>query len=218
MPHHHTADCHHHHAEVDPATKQRQLLTALGLIGGFALIEGSVGWSSHSLALVAEAGHLVSDCFALMLALAATWLARSPQRWGDRTEIWAALINGLGLVILASGVAWAAVQRLQAPAVEIASLPMLMTAIGGLVINGINIALLHQGSDQDLNLRAAFLHVVADALGAVGVILAAIAVALPHWLWADGVISLLISGLITLSALPLIVQSWQTLQLPNADT
>ncbi len=213
MHHHHPTDCDHHHAE--PSTKKRQLLTALGLVGGFAIVECLVGFSSHSLVLVAEAGHMVSDCFALLLALGATWLAQSTQRWGDRAEIWAALINGVVLVILASSVAWAAVQRLQAPAMEIASLPMLITAIGGLAINGINIALLHRGSEHDLNLRAAFLHVVADALGAVGVILAAIAVALPHWLWADGAISLLISGLIILSALPLIVQSWQTLRIEN---
>ena len=207
--HHHHIDCAHHHP-AERSTKKRQLLTALGLIGGFAIAECFVGFSSHSLALIAEAGHMVSDCFALLLALGATWLAQSAR--GDRAEIWAALINSVVLVVLASGVAWAAVQRLQAPAVEIATLPMLVTAIAGLVINSINIALLHRGSEHDLNLRAAFLHVVADALGAVGVILAAIAVALPHWLWADGAISLLIAGLIILSALPLIVQSWQTLQ------
>jgi cobalt-zinc-cadmium efflux system protein len=210
--HHHHADCDHHHHQAEPSTKQRQLLTALGLIGGFAIAECLVGFSSHSLALVAEAGHMVSDCLALLLALAATWLAQSTRQWGNRAEIWAALINGLVLVVLASGVAWAAVQRLQAPGVEIASLPMLLTAIGGLGINGINIALLHRGSEHDLNLRAAFLHVVADALGAVGVILAAIAVTLRHWLWADGAISLLIAGLIILSALPLVAQSWQTLR------
>jgi cobalt-zinc-cadmium efflux system protein len=219
MPHHHTDAC-HHSAPAEPSTKKRQLLVALVLVGSFGLVEGMVGLSSHSLALVAEAGHLGSDCFALALALAATLVAQSPQRfeWGERSETWAALINGLGLVLLATGIAWAALGRLQAPAVEIASQPMLMTAIAGLLINGINIALLHRGSDQDLNLRAAFLHVVADALGAVGVIIAAIAVAVPHWLWADGAISLVIAGLITLSALPLIGQSWQALRAVAALT
>jgi cobalt-zinc-cadmium efflux system protein len=209
----HTTDCHNHHP-VDSSTKKRQLLTALGLIGSFAIVECLVGFSSHSLALIAEAGHLVSDCLALLLALGATWLAQSGRH---RAETWAALINSVVLLILASGVAWAAGQRLQAPAVEIASQPMLLTAMLGLVINGINIALLHRGSEHDLNLRAAFLHVVADALGAVGVILAAIAVALPHWLWADGAISLVIAGLIIISALPLIAQSWQTLQTPALE-
>jgi cobalt-zinc-cadmium efflux system protein len=223
--HHHSANCDCHSTIVpDSQTKQRQLLTALILVGGFAGVELAVGLSSHSLALVAESGHLVSDCLALLLALLATRIARSPQKWGwlganevavqenRAIETWAALINGMGLVLVALLIGWEAVSRLQAETVEIASQPMLITAIVGLVINGINIALLHQGSDHDLNLKGAFLHVVADALGAIGVIIAAVAIAFFHWSWADGAISLAISGLIILSAIPLIGQSWKALQ------
>lgn len=219
---HHSPDCNCY--EVDSQAKQKQLLIALLLVGGFAIVELTVGLSIHSLALLAESGHLVSDCLALLLALLATRITQSPPTWGwlgvnevaikenHSIETWAALINGLGLVVVALLIAWEAVSRLQIDAVEIASRPMLVTAIVGLVVNGINISLLHQGSDHDLNLRGAFLHVVADALGAIGVIVAAIAITVWHWSWADGAISLVISGLIIVSAIPLINQSWKTLQ------
>jgi len=208
----------------DPQTKQRQLLSALIVVGSFAGVEGAIGLSSHSLALVAEAGHLVSDCFALVLALLATRIAQSPLQWGwigEHTvsikpsrspETWAALLNGFGLVAVSLWIIWEAIARLQMAAPEISSLPMLITAIVGLAVNGINIAILHQGSDLDLNLRAAFLHVVADALGAIGVIVAATAVAAFHWMWADGAISLAIAALILVSTIPLIRQSIQALR------
>ncbi len=209
----------------DPQVKQRQLLSALILVGSFAGIEGAIGVSSHSLALVAEAGHLVSDCFALFLALLATRLANpAPLQWGwigestvsikpsRSPETWAALVNGLGLIAVALWIMWEAIARFQTITPEISSLPMLITAIVGLGVNGINIAILHQGSDFDLNLRAAFLHVVADALGAIGVIAAAIAVAVFHWMWADGAISFAISSLILVATIPLIRQSVRELR------
>jgi cobalt-zinc-cadmium efflux system protein len=208
----------------DPKTKQKQLLSALILVGSFAGVELCIGVSSHSLALIAESGHMVSDCFALLLAFLATRMSHSSLQWGwiganeialkpNRSlETWAALINGCGLVAVTLWIVWEAIERFQLPAPDIASQPMLITAIAGLVINGINIAVLHQGSDHDLNLRAAFLHVVADALGAIGVIFAAIAVAVFHWVWADSAISMAIAALILISAVPLILQSLKELR------
>lgn len=210
----------------DPQTKQRQLLSALIVVGIFAGVEGAIGLSSHSLALVAEAGHLVSDCFALVLALLATRIAQSPMQWGwigENTvsikpsrspETWAALFNGFGLVLVSLWIIWEAIERFQITSPEISSLPMLITAIVGLIVNGINIAILHQGSDHDLNLRAAFLHVVADALGAIGVIVAAVSVAVFHWMWADSAVSLAIAVLILVSTIPLVRQSVQELRRP----
>lgn len=222
MPIHHSSDC--HCSIHDPQTKQRQLFTALVLVGSFAGIELLVGLSSRSLALVAEAGHMVSDCLALLLAFLASRISQSSMQWGwlgtseislkpNRSlETWAALINGIGLLGVTFWIAWEAIERLQNPVSEIASQAMLVTAILGLIVNGVNIALLHQGSDHDLNLRAAFLHVVADALGAIGVIVAAIAVAIFHDYWADGAISLAIAALILVSTIPLIVQSLKELR------
>ena len=206
--HHTTSTCHSSH----PANKVRLLVTALVLICSFSLAELAVGLFSHSLALLADSGHLASDCFALILALFASWMAQkrrskdlaSGNHW---VEVLAALVNGLGLVAIALWIAWEAIVRLQSPPVEILSLPMLATASVGLGVNSINIFLLHKDSHHDLNLRGAFLHVLADAASSVGVILAAIAVWALNWLWADGVMTLFVSGLIILSAAPLIVQS-----------
>lgn len=199
-------------------------MIALSLVSSFAGVELYIGLASHSLALLAESGHMVSDCIALLLAFLATRLSQSSLQWGwigvdaiavkptRSLETWAALINSCGLVAVTLWIAWEAIARFHLPAPDIASQPMLITAIAGLIINMINISVLHQGSDRDLNLRAAFLHVVADALGAVGVIIAAIAVAWFHWVWADSVISLAIALLIFGSAVPLIAQSLKELR------
>ncbi|HEY9634217.1 MAG TPA: cation diffusion facilitator family transporter [Coleofasciculaceae cyanobacterium] len=194
----------------------RLLVTALVLICVFSLVELAVGLFSHSLALLADSGHLASDCFALILALLASWIAHRRKsshlapgnHW---VEVLAALVNGVGLVAIALWIGWEAIARLQSPPVEILSLPMLATATVGLGVNSVNIFLLHKDSHHDLNIKGAFLHVLADAASSVGVILAAIAVWALNWLWADGVISLLVSGLIIISAAPLIVQSFNSL-------
>jgi cobalt-zinc-cadmium efflux system protein len=165
---------------------------------------------------------MASDCFALILALLATWLSQrrrasnleSGNHW---FEVLAALVNGVGLVVIAVWVGWEAVERLQSPPVEILSLPMLATASVGFGVNSINIFLLHKDSHNDLNLRGAFLHVLADAASSVGVIIAAIAVWALNWIWADGVISLFVSGLIIISATPLIIQSLNTLLAKSSE-
>jgi cobalt-zinc-cadmium efflux system protein len=198
-------------------------MTALVLICTFALAELAVGRFSHSLALVADSGHMISDCLALVLALLATWIANKRSSSHDcapknrRVEALAALINGTGLVAIALWIGWEAVERLQSPPVEILSLPMLATASVGFGVNSVNIVLLHKDSHHDLNLRGAFLHVLADAASSIGVILAAIAVWALNWLWADGAISLLVSGLIIISATPLIVQSFNALFINPAE-
>ncbi|HEY9641238.1 MAG TPA: cation diffusion facilitator family transporter [Coleofasciculaceae cyanobacterium] len=205
--------CSQHHVDHQTsAEKARLLWIAFLLIGGFAIAELSVGWFSHSLALLAEAGHMGSDAVALGLALWATWIARLPASnqatFGyRRVEILAALANGMGLMAVAVWIGWEAIAHLQAPPAEILSLPMLITAILGLGINSLNAFLLHDDSHHDLNLRGAFLHMVADAISSVGVILAAIAIWALHWNWADGAISLAVALFIALGAVPLIRQS-----------
>jgi cobalt-zinc-cadmium efflux system protein len=185
---------------------------ALILISAFSLTEFIMSFSSHSLALLADAGHMLSDSLALGVSLLASWIAQLPASnratFGyRRIEILAALLNGTGLIGIAIWVAWEAIARLYAPPVEILSLPMLITAGIGLVINSLNASLLHRHSHDDLNLRGAFLHMVADAMSSVGVILAAIAVWTLHWNWADGAVSLVVAGLVLLGAVPLVRQS-----------
>ena len=209
--------CHPHHIDLQAsAEKARLLWIALLLISGFAIAELAVGWFSHSLALLAESGHMISDALALGLALLATWIARFPASnqatFGyRRVEILAAFANGIGLAIVSVWIGWEAIARLQAPPDQILSLPMLITAIVGLGVNSLNAFLLHDNSHDDLNLRGAFLHMVADAVSSVGVIVAAIAVWRFQWNWADGAISLGVAVLIGVSAIPLIRQSLQIL-------
>ncbi|MBD1912616.1 cation diffusion facilitator family transporter [Leptolyngbya sp. FACHB-16] len=209
---HRSCDPRHCRVKADSATKQRLLWTALLLLCGFSVVEFAVSVSSHSLALLAEAGHLLSDGMALGVALLATVLARKPASerapFGyGRLEILAALVQGLGLVAIALWVAWEAIERLQSPAVDILGIPMLITAIAGFAVSALNATLLHDHSHHDLNLRGAFLHMVADALSAVGVMLAALAVWAFQWNWADGVISLGVAVLIGFGAIPLIRDS-----------
>lgn len=198
--------------------KTRRLSLALVLIMGFAIAEVGVGWLSHSLALVAESIHMVSDCAALAIALFAAWLEqRTLQKSGGidlkhyRIEAWAALINGGGLLLIALWILQEATTHLQSPAEEILSIPMLLTAIVGFGINTLNASLLHGHSHDDLNVRGAFLHMVADAASSVGVIIAAIAVAVWGWTWADSLTSVLVALLIIVGSVPLIVQSTSAL-------
>jgi cobalt-zinc-cadmium efflux system protein len=115
-------------------------------------------------------------------------------------------------MVLAVWISWEAWNNLHQTVLEIATLPMLITAIVGVVINLINVKLLHPGSHHDLNLKGALLHVMADMASAIGVIFAALLVAVFHWVKADCVISFGIAGLILVSAIPLVRQSWQQLR------
>lgn len=213
MHHHCSPGCTHDSLSDTASThKIRSLWIALLLIVGFAVAELGVGWVSHSLALVAESGHMLSDGLALGLALGATWIARLPASsqatFGyRRIEILAALANGMGLALVAFWIGWEAIARLHTPPDEILSLPMLITAAIGLGINSLNAVLLHADSHNDLNLRGAFLHMVVDAVSSVGVILAAIGVWALGWNWIDGLISLGVALLIALASVPLIQQS-----------
>lgn len=202
--------------------KVRLLQTALILLSSFFVAELIAATNSHSLSLLADAGHVLSDVAALAITLTATWyssLKRSKSvdcaigRSGipARPEIIAALVNSISLVAIALWIAAESIARLQSPTPEVEGLPMLITAIVGLSVNSINACCLHSCCHGDLNLKSAFLHAIADIFSSVGVILAAIAVAWLHWNWADGLISLLVSVSIILLTLPLLIESIQLL-------
>ena len=204
----------------EPATmainKIRLLGIGLLLSGGFSIVEWTAGWWSHSLTLVTDAGHMLLDCFALSLSLLATWLAQLATRQSaylgyQRAETLAALANGVGLAVLAIWAAWEAVDRFQHSHPAVVSEVMLVTAIVGLGVNAIAASLLHHPSHHDLNIRGAFLHILADAASSVGVILAAVLIWIFHWNWADEAISLFIAGMIGMGSLPLIRASLQAL-------
>lgn len=204
-------------------TRKIQILQlAIGLEISFFAVELGVGLWVHSLSLVADAGHLLSDVAALGVTLIASWMAQSAKRhakYGRRIELYAALLNSLSLVILASWVATEAIARMQSPtSSDILSVPMLLTAVVGLGINGCNAFWLHECSHCDLNFKAAFLHVLSDLFSSVGVIIAAIAISWLGWMWADSAISLLVSGLVAISATALLLQSlWMLFGTPTTN-
>ncbi|MBP5972611.1 cation transporter [Brasilonema sp. CT11] len=191
--------------------KTQHLSITVCLLAGFFVAEWSVGFWSGSLSLQADAEHILSDIAALGISLFASWLVQQPAAaratFGlRRIEIMAALVNGLSLLVIAIFICWEAIHRFQSPQ-EISSLPMLAVAMLGLIVNLLNITLLHPHSHDDLNLRGAVLHIIADTASSVGVMVAAIVIHFWNWLWADTAISLVVAGFMILSALPLVRES-----------
>ena len=162
------------------------------------------GLITGSRALLADAGHMLSDVAALGLALFASWMAGRPsgRRWTyglARIEILAALAQGVALVLVAVLVAIEAIERLGAPQAVMGA-GMLMIAAGGLAVNLAGLWILSPGRKSSLNMRGAWLHVLSDALGSVGAILAGALIWAFGWSWADPAASLLIAALIVFSA------------------
>ncbi|MEB3279752.1 MAG: cation diffusion facilitator family transporter [Lyngbya sp.] len=179
----------------------------------FAIVEWLAGYWSHSLALRSDAWHMVADSGAILLALSASWLMRLafvrrlPGQ--PRLDAIAAFVNSLGLIVMAGAIAWEGIQHLMQPPDQILSGPMFVTATIGLAINAIGIILLHEDSQVNLNVRGAFLHILADLASSVGVVIAAIAIYAFQCFWLDGLIGLLIALFIATSAIPLLQLSWQ---------
>lgn len=200
---------------VESRQKAKLLWMAIALLSSLFIVELLTGLFSHSLSLLADAGHLLSDIVALLISLVATKLAQKPASakatFGhQRVEVLAALINSLALLAIAFFIAKEAIFRFNSPE-TVLGLPMLVVAGVGLIINGINLVLLHKASDHDLNLRGAFLHVVADTISSIGVIVAALVVYYCHWNWVDAVVSLAIAFWVSWSAIPLVKDSLNVL-------
>ncbi|MBL8259050.1 MAG: cation transporter [Candidatus Competibacteraceae bacterium] len=203
-PHGHHPHREHRHPG-DAAGRALWLATALTL--AYAVVEAAVGWWAGSLALVADAGHMVNDAAALGLAAAAAWLARRPpstrHSYGfGRAEFLAALINSLALLALVVWLAVSAVQRLRDPQPVSGEAVSLAAAIG-LGINLLVAWLLGRG-ERNLNTRAALLHVLGDLLGSVAALLSGVVIAFTGWTPVDPLLSLGIGALIVVSSLRLL--------------
>ena len=175
---------------------ERPLWWALGLTGGFLLVELAGAYFANSLALLSDAAHMATDTLALGVALLAVRLARRPpdaqRTYGyARVEALGALFNGLLLVAVAGWILWEAVGRFLAPP-PVATATMLLVAALGLLVNLIAMRLLKAGSGENLNLRGAYLEVWADMLGSLAVLIGAGAIALTGWRWLDPAIAVLI--------------------------
>ena len=206
---------HAHDRRAAAADSRRRLLLALGLAAVTMVAEAAGGVWTGSLALLADAGHMLSDVSALSLSALALTLAQRPrtpqQTYGHhRTEILAALANGLLLAGVACSVAFEAVGRLGQPR-EILARPMLAIACLGLAVNVVCLALLWRRRHHDLGVRGAWLHVVGDALGSLGAIAAAALLLAFGWRWADPLASLLISALVLWSAWALLREAVRVL-------
>ena len=191
---------------IDSGTSLETLQVAIALVLGFSVVEWLTGQFSHSLSLLADSGHMLTDAIALSLALWATWRVRLGHP-GGRRDSGVAIVNGLSLLVMAGLVLWEALRHLNHPPEELLSLPVLGVALLGLLINASSAKLLHQGSQSNLNLEGAFLHAVADAMGSVGVIVAALVAYLWGWHWVDTAIGVAIAGFITISAIPLLLKA-----------
>jgi len=177
----------------------------------FMLVEAVGGLLAGSLALLADAGHMLTDVGALGLTLATAWIARRPadqsKTYGYlRWEILAALINGALLFVVAGLIVKEAWGRLQAPPAVQGGL-MLAVAGAGLVVNVVALALLHRSHDHHLNVRGAYLHILGDLLGSVGAVGAAVVILLTGWTLADPIISILLSLFILVGAWRLVRES-----------
>jgi cobalt-zinc-cadmium efflux system protein len=181
----------------------RVLSLALALTAAFMVLEALVGYWSGSLALIADAGHMLADTGALTLAwVAQAWAQRPPGKrttYGlRRAEVLAAFLNGIALALTALFVVKEAVERWLEPR-AIRGTAMLLAAIAGLVVNAVVARMLHAAENDSINIRAAFAHVLVDALGSVGAILAALAVVFLDLRRADPVLSVLIALLVAFS-------------------
>jgi cobalt-zinc-cadmium efflux system protein len=197
------------HVHAPSGTAARGLAIALVLTAGFAVVEAAVGWLSHSLALFGDAGHMVSDAAALGIALYAVRLGRKPPTaratYGfRRAEILAAVFNAATLGVIAVLVTRAALQRWAHPPV-VQGRDVMITAALGLGVNLLAAKLLRGSAKESLNARAAYMHVLGDALGSVGALIAGALVAFLGWQRADPAVSIGISAILLYGA-------WQLLR------
>ncbi|HEY0513477.1 MAG TPA: cation diffusion facilitator family transporter [Thermoanaerobaculia bacterium] len=193
----------HSHSHAGNASSTR-LTWTLGLIVVYMVAEAVGGWLTSSLALLADAGHMLSDAAALGLSLFAMSMARRPRTakrtYGyHRLEILAALANGATLVAISILVMVEAVHRFGRPE-AVDARGMMGVAAGGLLVNLVALRILHAGRDDNLNMRGVWLHVLTDALGTVQAIVAGALILAFGWQWADPVASVLISLLVIYSA------------------
>jgi cobalt-zinc-cadmium efflux system protein len=212
MAHGHTHADGHAHSHADGAnTATRRLVMTLGLVVAYMGVEVVGGLISGSLALIADAGHMLSDAGALGLTLFAMRFARRPstaqRTYGSyRAEILAALVNGATLVAVAIYIFVEAFERFRTPPV-VAGGVMALIAGGGLVVNIGGLLLLGREHGENLNMRGAWLHVLSDALGSLQAIVAGLLIWAYGWWWVDPIASVLIGLLVVYSSWALIQQS-----------
>lgn len=203
----------HHHAHAHGSLGAAHALfhdgsnlrlgVAVSLNVTFVVIEACFGFLSNSVALIADAGHNLGDVLGLLCAWGAIYLSRRPPggrfTYGlGRSSVLAALANAVLLLVACGAIAWEAIGRIAAPP-TVAGATVAGVATAGIVLNGLSAALLHRGSEHDLNRRSAFLHMLGDAAVSAGVLVSGLIIAFTGFSWLDPVVSLLIVGIILVS-------------------
>jgi len=211
MGHDHDSDHGHAHVEAADESNLKRVLIALVLTGVFMFVEIVGGILSGSLALLADAGHMLTDTMALALAAAAFHVSKRPPggilTYGyQRFQILAAFVNGLSLLVIVGWILFEAVSRFITPR-DVLGETMLVVAVAGLVVNVISFAVLHSGDQENLNIRGAALHVAGDLLGSVAAIVAAIIIIYTGWTPIDPILSVAVAMLILRSAWSLVKRS-----------
>lgn len=207
MGDHHPPHAHGHGA----VSYNRAFLIGIALNIGFVVVEATFGWKTNSLALLADAGHNLSDVLGLVLAWGGMWMARlqpnDQHTYGwQRASILAALVNALILLVAMGSMAWEAISRLSAP-LPIEGQTVMLVAAVGVLVNGVTAWLFMSGGRSDLNIRGAYLHMAADTLVSLGVVAGGAIYLWSGWLWLDPVLSLMIAVLIVFGTWSLFSQS-----------
>lgn len=202
---------HHGHHHPAPTNFNRAFAIGVALNLAFVIIEFGYGLAADSLALIADAGHNLSDVLGLLLAwgaaVLATKAASDRRTYGYRkATVLAALLSALLLLVALGGIVWEAVDRFANPA-PVHGMTMIVVAAIGVLINGITAWLFFSGKDSDLNIRGAFLHMAADAAVSVGVVVAGLLILWGHWVWLDPAISLMIVAVVFVSTWGLLKDS-----------
>jgi len=201
----------HHHGNLN--NHGRAFVIAIVLNSAFVAIEFSYGFIANSTALMADAGHNMSDVLGLLLAWGAAILSRKAPSgrytYGLRsTSIMAAMANAMLLLVASGAIGWEAIHRFAQPPV-VAGLTVTLVAGIGIVINGLSAWLFVKGNKGDLNIRGAYLHMAVDALVSLGVVVAGVAIIFTGWYWLDPVISLMIVAVILINTWSLLRDSVQ---------
>ncbi|WP_426208873.1 cation diffusion facilitator family transporter [Massilia sp. TWP1-3-3] len=201
----------HHHHHVDPNGNGRAFALAIGLNTLFVAIEFGYGFIANSTALMADAGHNLSDVLGLMLAWGAAMLAKTATNhrytYGLRsTSILAALLNALLLMLACGAIGWEAVHRITSPAPVVGG-TVAVVALIGVAVNGFSAWLFMAGSKDDINIRGAYQHMAADAAISLGVVISGLTIMATGWTWLDPAASIVIVLLILVSTWSLLKES-----------
>jgi len=203
------------HATSCRATSRRRLWAALALVGGYMVVEVVAGLVANSLGLLADAGHMITDAAAISLALFAMWLAERPasgkRTYGlHRSEVLAALLNAVGLWVIAGWVFYEAQQRFVSPP-EVQGVLVLSVGMVGLLVNVAGALILRCSAKESLNVEGAFVHILGDLLGSIGAVTAGLLIVAFGWHLADPILGVVIGILILVGSTRLLYKTLHVL-------